>query len=319
MQEWLILIATIATTIEERTMIEPKYRKIEIGILRPDPVRGATALDDPVVEQLVDSFREVGILNAPIVRPRPKGRGRGYWYITGGRRIVAARKDRSCNTITCGVLKCGDEMAKEIFLRERLERVHSSQEELADAKLELSFAIDDRKAADKLAPSKTFHALNALRGSVTAAHQQDDGFEARLSPVAEDALRRGIITESEAREVSVLTKEEQSQTVVGLMTVRIKRKRDGGGKGAAQTPGEGGGEKEIESMAEEVVAQAGHPAPASPAAGDKKAPGEARGDEPGKQAGLKGQLPSRPQTLSTPVKRAWKTYPVLPLRKSRPR
>jgi len=299
-------------------MVQPKYRKIEIGILRPDPVRGTTALDDPVVEELVDSFREVGILNAPIVRPRPKGRGRGYWYITGGRRIVAARKDRSCNTITCGVLKCGDEMAKEIFLRERLERVHSSQEDLADAKLELAFAVDDRKKAEKLAPSKAFHALNAPRGLVTAAHQQDEGFEARLSLLAADALKRGIIAESEARELSVLTKEEQSQTVVGLMTVRMKRKRDGGGKGAAQTPGEGDGEKETESMAEQVVDQHAHPAPASPAAGGRDV-GEVRGDEPGKQGGLKDELPSRPQALSAPVKRAWKTYPVLPLKKSRPR
>jgi ParB-like chromosome segregation protein Spo0J len=300
-------------------MVQPKYRKIEIGILRPDPVRGTTALDDPVVEELVDSFREVGILNAPIVRPRPKGRGRGYWYITGGRRIVAARKDRSCNTITCGVLKCGDEMAKEIFLRERLERVHLSQEGLADARLELAFAIDDRKTADKLAPSKAFHALNAPPGSVTAAHQQDGGFEARLSLLAADALKRGIITESEARELSVLTKEEQSQTVVGLMTVRIKRKGDGGGKGAAQAPGEGAGKKEIASVEEQAEHQHAHPAPASPAAGGRDALEEAKSDEPGKQAGLKSESSSRPQALSTPVKRAWKTYPVLPLKKSGPR
>jgi len=97
-----------------------------------------------------------------------------------------------------------------------------------------------------------------------------------LSLLAADALRRGIITESEAREFSVLTKEEQSQTVAGLMTVRLKRKRDGGGESAALTPGEGGGEKEIESMAERVVEQQGHPAPASPAASDRKAQGRPR-------------------------------------------
>ena len=106
---------------------------------------------------------------------------------------------------------------------------------------------------------------------MTAAHQQDEGFEARLSLLAADALRRGGITESEAREFSVLTKEEQSQTVAGLMTVRLKRKRDGGGEGAAQTPGEGGREKPIESAAEQVVDQQAHPAPASPAAGDRNA------------------------------------------------
>ena len=47
--------------------------------------------------------------------------------------------------------------------------------------------------------------------------------------------------------------------------------------------------------------------------------GAAKGDEPGKQAGLKDELPNRPQAPSAPVKRDWKTYPVLPLRKSRPR
>ena len=210
--------------------------------------------------------------------------------------------------------------AKEILLRERLERVHLSQEDLADAKLELAFAIDDRRTADKLAPSEAFHALNAPPGSVTGSRQEDDGFEARLSLLAADALRRGIITESEARELSVLTKEEQSQTVAGLMTVRLKRKRDGDGKGASpQTPGEGGREKPIESAAEQVDDQQAHPAPASPAAAGRDAQGEARGDEPGKHAGLKDELPSRPQASSTPVKRAWRTYPVLPLRKSRPR
>lgn len=298
-------------------MIEPKYRKIKIGILRPDRVREQATADDPLVPVLVDSYEQVGILCPPVVRRVPGDKF--YRFITGGRRIAAARKDRTVNSIMCAVVRCNDATAKEILLRERLERVHLAQEDLADARLELSFAIDDRKAADKLAPREAFHALNAPPGSVTAAHQQDEGFEARLSLLAADALRRRIITESEAREFSVLTKEEQSQTVAGLMTVRLKRKRDGGGESAAQTPGEGGGEKEIESMAEEVVDQQAHPAPASPAAGDKNAPEEAKGNEPGKQAGLKDELPSRPQALPAPVKRDWKTYPVLPLRKSRPR
>src|SRR5208283_2486287 len=286
-------------------MIEPKYRKIKIGTLRPDRVRGQAAADDPLVPVLVDSYEQVGILCAPIVRKVPGDKF--CRFITGGRRIAAARKDRTVNSIMCAVVRCSDATAKEIFLRERLERVHLPQEALGDAKLELAFAIDDRKTADRLAPSKAFHALNAPRGLVTAAEQQDGGFEARLSLVAADALKRGIITESEARELSVLTKEEQSQTVVGLMTVRIKRKGDGGGKGAAQTPGERGGEKGTSSVEEEARRQQAHPAPASPAAGDRNAPGAARSDEPGEQAGLKDELPSRPQALSAPIKRDRKT------------
>jgi hypothetical protein len=299
-------------------MIEPKYRRIKIGSLRPDRVREQAAPDDPLVPVLVDSYEQVGILCAPIVR---KVRGDKFCrFITGGRRIAAARRDRAVNSIMCAVVRCSDATAKEILLRERLERVHLSQEDLADAKLELAFAIDDRRTADKLAPSEAFHALNAPPGSVTGSRQEDEGFEARLSLLAADALGRGIITESEARELSVLTKEEQSQTVAGLMTVRLKRKRDGDGKGASpQTPGEGGREKPIESAAEQVDDQQAHPAPASPAAAGRDAQGEARGDEPGKHAGLKDELPSRPQASSTPVKRAWRTYPVLPLRKSRPR
>jgi len=39
-----------------------------------------------------------------------------YRFITGGRRIAAARKDRTVNSIMCAVVRCSDATAKEIFL-----------------------------------------------------------------------------------------------------------------------------------------------------------------------------------------------------------
>ena len=90
-------------------MIEPKYREIKIGSLRPDRVREQAAPDDPLVPVLVDSYEQVGILCAPIVR---KVRGdKFYRFITGGRRIAAARKDMTLSSITCAVVGQGDSPA----------------------------------------------------------------------------------------------------------------------------------------------------------------------------------------------------------------
>ena len=75
-------------------MIKYTYKEIKLGILRPHPIRGKDALvDKPVVDALVDSIEDVGMLHAPIVCRAPGKTWRGYWFITGGKRIAAAKKD----------------------------------------------------------------------------------------------------------------------------------------------------------------------------------------------------------------------------------
>lgn len=211
------------------------FRRIKIGELRLDPIRGKEVQDDALVKTLDESFASVSMLQPPVVRKVPKGKGRGYWVICGGRRFRAAKKDGSRRSIVCRVVVCDDEMAREMFLRENIERSHLSVEERMARRDELTQAIASRERADRVAPGRAFHLKNAAKaaGVCTRTIERDDRFRDQLIPEALTALHRRRIGVRQAEELCGMGEVRQAAELPEL----VRSKAEGKVRGAPTNSG----------------------------------------------------------------------------------
>ena len=204
-------------------MLKYSHKPIKLGILRAHPVRGKDAfVDKPVVDALVDSIEDVGMLHAPIVCKAQGKTWRGYWFITGGKRIAAARKDPTRGTIMCRVVKCDDEEAREIFLRENLDRSHLSKEQQSALRQELAQVIENREGAGKVALGKTEHHANVAKatGYSERTIERDERFRDQLSPGALEALHRREISVKDAEQLCRYSEEHQEEELAEIRTTR---------------------------------------------------------------------------------------------------
>jgi len=211
-------------------MIKYTYKEIKLGILRPHPIRGKDALvDKPVVDALVDSIEDVGMLHAPIVCKAPRKKWRGYWFITGGNRIAAALKDRSRGKIMCRVVKCDDEEAREILLRENLDRSHLSSEQQSAMRQELAQVIENREGAGKVALGKAEHVANVAKatGFSERTIERDERFREQLSPGALKALHRREITVKDAEDLCRMSEEHQEEELADIRSRRSETRGRG--------------------------------------------------------------------------------------------
>ena len=201
-------------------------KEIKIGELHLDPIRGPEVLDDALVETLAKSFDSVSMLQLPVVRKIPRGQGRGYWVISGWHRWKAARKDQDRSSLKCRVVVCDDEMAREIFLRENLERSHLPVEERMARRQELTGAIASREQAERFAPGRAFHLKNAARatGVSTRTIERDDRFIEQLIPDALDALRQRRISVRQAEELCGMGDVHQAAELPELMRTKAEGK-----------------------------------------------------------------------------------------------
>jgi len=199
-----------------------KFKEIPVGILRPDPVRGEDAMDEQVTTTLAGSMEDVGMLHPPIVRKPPRKKWRGYWFITGGKRIAAAKMDRTRKTITCRVVACTDQEAKEIFLCENLHRSHMSSEQQFAMREELDAVIEGRERAGKIPFGKTHHNANVARAAGVSERtiERDERFREKLSPVVREALRRREITVKQAEEFCRYSEEHQEDELAQIKASR---------------------------------------------------------------------------------------------------
>jgi ParB-like nuclease domain len=116
--------------------VSGKFREIEISRLREDPHRSKREIDRVLVAALKESTSsDCGQLQPIIVRHNKYDK-RYYWVIAGMHRLTAALQAGD-KKIMCKVLaKCSDEQAKEISLRENLDRgLNDADERRARAEL----------------------------------------------------------------------------------------------------------------------------------------------------------------------------------------
>jgi ParB-like chromosome segregation protein Spo0J len=208
---------------------EMKYvvRKIKVGEIRLDPCRGQQGRREGLVHALIESIRCVGMLQLPIVRVVPNGRGRGYWLICGGLRFEAFRKlYPSASSITCRVIVCDDVHAREIYLRENFNRSQLLPEQAVTVCQELAEAVGVRVNADTLAPRRTLHAMNAARaeGLRTSADERQDMFNECLSPRAYNARGSGLISTRHAEALCRMTFKEQEAELPVLIKEHAESK-----------------------------------------------------------------------------------------------
>ena len=117
-------------------------------------------LDDELMEQTVESIKQIGVVSPLIVRPDPEG---GYEILSGHRRLHAAQL-AGLETVPVIVKDVTDEQAMELALVENLQREDLDPVEEAAGIRELMTRCDltQEQAARKLGKSRSALA-NSLR------------------------------------------------------------------------------------------------------------------------------------------------------------
>ena len=156
-------------------------------------------LDDELMEQTVESIKQIGVVSPLIVRPDPEG---GYEILSGHRRLHAAQL-AGLETVPVIVKDVTDEQAMELALVENLQRRDLDFIEEAEglARLMKTWGLSQEQAARKVGKSQSAVA-NKLR-------------LLRLSPSVLAELRLHGLSERHARALLKLRSEDEQLRVVG--------------------------------------------------------------------------------------------------------
>lgn len=90
---------------------------IHVDLIERNPFQPRRDFDQTVLNELVDSVRQHGVLQPLLVRPA----GGGYQLIAGERRLIAAKK-AGLQEVPCRVLNATDQQVSEYALEENLKR-----------------------------------------------------------------------------------------------------------------------------------------------------------------------------------------------------
>lgn len=179
--------------------------ELPIDMITPNPDQPRTDIDEERVEELADSVRKVGVLQAIIVRPM----GERYQIIAGERRWRAARI-AGLEKVPVRVLTTDEAESLEIALIENLQRedLNSIEEARGYRQLLTVHQMTQAELADKVSKSRST-ITNALRlldlpeevqelvygGKLTAGHARavlavpDEGSRTRLAQkIADEGL-----------------------------------------------------------------------------------------------------------------------------------
>ncbi|MEM6412835.1 MAG: ParB/RepB/Spo0J family partition protein [Pseudomonadota bacterium] len=158
---------------------------VAINRIAPNPSQPRRTFDQDELEELADSVRQRGVLQAILVRPDPKG-GSGYQIIAGERRWRAA-KLAGLQSIPA-VIRDADELELlEVGIIENVQRADLNPMEEAEAygALMKRFGRTQESLAESVGKSRV-HIANTLR-------------LLKLSESAREHLRAGQITAGHAR------------------------------------------------------------------------------------------------------------------------
>ena len=205
-----------------------KEQRTEMPLSDLHPFEGHPfkVLDDELMEQTVESIKQIGVVSPLIVRPDPEG---GFEILSGHRRLHAAQL-AGLETVPVIVKDVTDEQAMELALVENLQREDLNPMEEAQALQQLreTLKLTQEALAARIGKSRPAIA-NALRLLQLSPAAQDDLHHGRLSAgharcllalgnddralAAAEVLRSHIISESlsvrQAEEAVALWREEQ--------------------------------------------------------------------------------------------------------------
>lgn len=201
---------------EETVDGESGYREIPIASVNPNPLQPRRTFDEDALEGLIDSVKELGVLQPILVRSVAEG----YELIAGERRWRAAKR-AGLPTIPAIIRTVGDEASLEQALVENLHRqdLNALEEAAAYQQLIDDFGLTQEAVAKRVGKSRSAVA-NHLRlfqlppavqklvgdGLLSAGHAK--ALLAHPDRSYQEALARRAITESlSVRDLENLVKE----------------------------------------------------------------------------------------------------------------
>lgn len=146
------LTALIPAAEEESTGAESGLRELPIGSVQPNALQPRRVFDEETLEGLVESVKELGVLQPILVRPH----GDGYELIAGERRWRAAKR-AGLPTIPAVVRTADDEASLEQALVENLHRQDLNALEEAGAYQQLieDFGLTQEQVAKRVGKSRS--------------------------------------------------------------------------------------------------------------------------------------------------------------------
>lgn len=221
--------------------------ELEISVIRPNPFQPRADFDQQALDELKESIRQKGIIQAVTVRRAPDG---SFQLISGERRIRAA-SEIGLKTVPAYILAVkNDAEMLELALIENLQREHLNAIEIAISYQRLMQDVG-------LAPEEVAHKVSKDRSTVVNFLRL-----LKLPPAIQDAVRKSRLTMGHARALAgaadermqlklfnqILKKDLNVRQVEKLVRDSGKRSDRGGSRGVPGT----GSSPGTESIAERI-------------------------------------------------------------------
>ena len=199
-------------------MPKMKFKEIPTGEIRESKLHWRREIDQEKIEDLGRTIKEVGMIHPITVIKKPKGKG--YEYIAGERRFLAARKF-GLKTVPCVIRDLGDIEAAETSIYENLQRedMTSAEQDAALRKLvelkKKKMEIEepkDRPIPTSAAVAEVAKDAKVSRSTVDRALAVKD-----LIKEARAAYEDGDLTKRQATVLSAMSKEDQKKELPKML------------------------------------------------------------------------------------------------------
>jgi ParB-like chromosome segregation protein Spo0J len=199
-------------------MPKMKFKEIPTGEIRESKHHWKREIDQEQIEDLGRSIQEVGMIHPITVLKSPKGKG--YEYIVGERRFLAARKFK-LKTMPCIVKDLGDIEAAETSIYENLQREDMSSAE-QDAALRKLVELKKKKMEigepkDSPIPTSAIVAEVAKDAKVSRSTIDRALAVKDLIKEARAAYEDGDLTKRQATVLSAMSREDQKKELPKML------------------------------------------------------------------------------------------------------
>jgi len=199
-------------------MPKMKLKEIPTGEIRESKHHWKREIDQERIEDLGRSIQEIGMIHPITVIKSPKGKG--YEYIAGERRFLAARKFK-LKTVPCIVKDLGDIEAAETSIYENMQREDMSPAEqdaalrklveLKKKKMEIE-GVEDKPVSTSTAVAEVAKDARVSRSTVDRALAVQN-----LIKEARAAYDDGDLTKKQATSLAAMTKEDQKKELPKML------------------------------------------------------------------------------------------------------
>ena len=199
-------------------MPKMKFKEIPTGEIRESKHHWKREIDQEQIEDLGRSIQEVGMIHPITVLKSPKGKG--YEYIAGERRFLAARKFK-LKTVPCVVKDLGDIEAAETSIYENLQREDMTPAEqdaalrklveLKKKKMEIE-EPEDKSVSTSAAAAEVAKDARVSRSTVDRALSVNN-----LIKEARAAYEDGDLTKKQATALAAMPREDQKKELPKML------------------------------------------------------------------------------------------------------